>query len=272
MKIETGPIAPVFLAHGAPTLATADIPAHHFLKGFAGGRPGPTGIVVLSPHWETPDLRVSAPGSLKTIHDFRGFPDALYEISYPATATAELVQAVTQCLTDSGHTTRQDASWGLDHGAWVPLSLAFPDAGIPVVALSLPHGSTPESVFALGRSLTPLADDGVLIVGSGSTTHNLKAIEPEGTAPPDWATAFDAWIDEGLQAGDIGYFLDLDQAPHFRTAHPTEEHLLPLFFAFGAAGDGARPELLHRSYAHGSLSMSYFSFSAPSRGAVPRAS
>ncbi len=253
-------IAPLFLAHGSPMLALTDIPAHRFLRTLGEQLPEIKGIVVLSAHWETEGQRVSAPGPLKTIHDFRGFPKALYDIQYPAEASAELVSQVMDCWKAAGIDAREDASWGLDHGAWVPLSLAFSDLSVPIVAVSLPFGSTPESVHDLGRALSPLAREGILLIGSGSTTHNLREIAPEGTPPAEWAMAFDAWVDEGLGKGDVGWFSDLNAAPGFRQAHPSDEHFLPLFFAMGASGTALPAELLHRSYSHGSLSMSYFRF------------
>lgn len=253
-------ISPAFLAHGAPTLALDDTAASRFLKSFSAGQPKPEAIVILSAHWETPGLRLSAPGRLRTYHDFYGFPKPLYEIQYPAYADEDHVDEVAKLLEAAGYDVELDSEWGLDHGAWVPLSLAFPEADIPVIALSLPDGSTPETLYRLGQTLAPLKDRGILVVGSGSTTHNLRQIRPQGSEPPSWATGFDKWLDEGLATGSADYFKDLASAPDFRLNHPTEEHLLPLFFAFGAGGPDAKPELLHRSYEYGSISMSYFRF------------
>ncbi|MES0884695.1 DODA-type extradiol aromatic ring-opening family dioxygenase [Roseibium sp. SCP14] len=255
-------IPPVFVAHGAPTLALEETSASRFLKSFAQTQAIPAGILILSAHWETEGLKLSSPGPLRTIHDFRGFPPALYELQYPARTDEDQVDEAAKLLEAAGYDVELDSSWGLDHGAWVPLSLAFPQANIPVTALSLPNDSTPESVFALGRVLAPLKEQGILIVGSGSTTHNLREIYPQGAEAPEWAQKFDHWLDEGLKAGSIDYFQDLEKAPGFRRNHPTEEHLLPLFFTFGAAGEKANPELLHRSYEYGSLSMSYYRFAA----------
>lgn len=252
--------SPLFLAHGAPSLAIADIPAHHFLKGLGRNLQTPEGVIILSAHWETDGLKISAPGNLRTIHDFRGFDPALQKITYPASASQTLVRTVIDQLQSLGTDVSEDGTWGLDHGAWVPLSLLFPEPSFPIVQLSLPFGSTPESVYALGRQLAPLAEQNILILGSGSTTHNLSEARPEGSPAPDWVTSFDAWVDEGLEQGDIGWFSDLGSAPGFRRAHPTDEHFLPLFFAMGAGSKTDAPELLHRSYSHGSLSMSYFRF------------
>jgi len=255
-------ISPIFFAHGAPTLALEDTAASRFLKGFAASQPTPKAIVILSAHWETDGLKMSAPGPLRTYHDFLGFPAPLFDITYPAIADEAYVDEAARLLEDAGHEVELDSDWGLDHGAWVPLSLAYPAANIPVVALSLPYDSTPSSVYALGKTLAPLKDEGVLLAGSGSTTHNLREFGPQGSATPAWAADFDRWLDDGLKSGSIGYFDDLERAPAFRRNHPTDEHLLPLFFAFGAGGPHAKAQLLHRSYEYGSISMSYFKFAA----------
>jgi len=255
-------VSPVFFAHGAPTLALEDTAASRFLKTFAASHPTPTAILVLSAHWETDGLKLSAPGPLRTYHDFRGFPAPLYEISYPARTEVDQVDEVARLLEAAGHDVELDGARGLDHGAWVPLSLAYPAADIPVIAMSLPNGSTPSSVYDLGRTLAPLKERGFLLAGSGSTTHNLRELGPQGSETPAWAAGFDSWLDDGLSSGSIGYFDDLRRGPDFRRNHPTDEHLLPLFFAFGAGGPEARAQLLHRSYEYGSISMSYFRFAA----------
>lgn len=261
MPSDNNFLPPVFFAHGAPTLAVRDTPASRFLKSFSKSSGRPRVILILSAHWETGGLRLSAPGPLRTYHDFRGFPPDLYEISYPASAHPDAVAEVQDMLTAAGMTAELDANWGLDHGAWVPLSLAFPRADIPVVQMSLPSNSTPQDLYDLGAAVAPLSHNGFLIAGSGSTTHNLRAIGADGSDIPDWATTFDSWLDKGLESGSIRYFDNLETAPEFRQNHPTAEHLLPLFFPFGAAGADAKPDLMHRSYEYGSISMSYYRFS-----------
>jgi 4,5-DOPA dioxygenase extradiol len=255
-------IAPVFFAHGAPTLALEDTAASRFLKSYTSENPEPKAILILSAHWETRGLMLSAPGPLRTFHDFGGFPAQFYEVSYPASADAEWVDETARLLEANGHDLKLESHRGLDHGAWVPLSLAFPNADIPIMALSLPHGSTPASIYELGRTLAPLKQKGLLIIGSGSTTHNLREFQPQGSQAPDWARNFDAWLDQGLKSGAIDYFEDLYAGPEFRRNHPTDEHLLPLFFAFGAGGPDTKADLMHRSYEYGSISMSYFRFAA----------
>ncbi|WP_417692366.1 DODA-type extradiol aromatic ring-opening family dioxygenase [Roseibium sp.] len=255
----------LFLAHGSPMLALSDIPAHQFLKGLAADLPEAKAIVIMSPHWETDGLRVTSAGPLKTIHDFgRGFPRELFQIDYPAQADETLHGTVLAHLATAGLGATSDESWGLDHGAWVPLSLVFPKLKIPVLQVSLPLNSTPEDVFAIGQALSPLKEQGILLIGSGGTVHNLRQIMPEGVPAPDWVKTFDAYLDGKLADGRVAGFADMTLRSDFRQAHPTEEHLLPLFFAMGAAADATEqaptPELLHRSYSHGTLSMSYWRF------------
>lgn len=260
MPVHQEVIPPVFFAHGAPTLAVQDTPASRFLRSFKSSLPELRFILILSAHWETDGLRVSAPGPLRTYHDFGGFPAELYEISYPAFAEPAAVAEVMNALTGAGLKANLDSAHGLDHGAWVPLFLAYPEADVPVVQISLARGSSAQSVYDLGKAVAPLAKNGVLIIGSGGTTHNLRALSPGGSDAPDWATRFDTWLEKGLESGSMAYFDDLPSAPDFRQNHPTEEHLLPLFFPFGAARGAAKPELMHRSYEYGSISMSYYRF------------
>ncbi|MEP3430040.1 MAG: class III extradiol ring-cleavage dioxygenase [Roseibium sp.] len=255
-------VPPMFLAHGAPTLAIDDTPARRFLKTLSSSLPTPRFIVILSAHWETDGVKLSAPGPLRTYHDFAGFPQQLHDIFYPAVSDEMSVDEVAQMLEMNGYDVELDDQHGLDHGAWVPLSLVFPKSDVPVVAISLPIGSSPQSVHKIGRTLAPLANKGVLIIGSGSTTHNLRKMDPNGSDVPAFVSDFDTWLDDGLKSSSIEYFEGLERQPDFRLNHPTNEHLLPLFFAFGAADPGAKPDLMHRSYEYAALSMSYFRFAA----------
>lgn len=264
MNANLSPLPTLFLAHGSPMLALTDIPAQRYLKELGTQLPPVESIVIMSPHWETKGLRVNGVGPLKTIHDFRGFPRELYEVQYPAEATCGLVGSVMAHLNGAGLSVTADNDWGLDHGAWVPLSLLFPKLEVPVVQVSVPYSSTPSEIFAIGKALAPLREKGVLLVGSGGTVHNLRELAPEGAPAPLWVKQFDAYLDKGLETGKIESFECIEKVTDFRRAHPTEEHLMPLFFAMGGAADetgrAPAPHLLHRSYSHGSISMSYWSF------------
>ncbi|UUX48855.1 dioxygenase [Nisaea acidiphila] len=250
----------LFLPHGAPDLLLTEHPAKRFLAEL-GSRVGrPEAILVISAHWESPRLALTTASTPETVHDFYGFPAELYEYRYPARTDAGLSRRTIELLADLGYAAEADGARGFDHGAWVPLLLAFPEADIPVVQLSLLAGGTARQHFEIGRALAPLRAEGVLIVGSGSVTHNLRALGPEGTPPPVWATAFDDFVAFGTESGDWDDLMHFPDAPDSaRLAHPTPEHFLPFFVAAGA-GDTDHGTRLHRSFSHSSISMSAFSF------------
>jgi 4,5-DOPA dioxygenase extradiol len=178
----------------------------------------------------------------ETIHDFGGFDPALYRLSYPARGHAALARRAIERLAQAGWPAQADARPGLDHGAWVPLLHLFPEARVPVFQVSLPSRLDAEGAWAFGQALAPLAEDGVLLLGSGSLTHNLH--EFRGTHGPDepYVQAFAAWVREAAEQGDRTRLLrTLDDAPQARRAHPTTEHFWPLLVAAGAADDGDGP-------------------------------
>ncbi len=252
----------IFVSHGSPMLALTATPARSFLTGLAAGLPRPRAILVISAHWETTTPMVNAVARNKTIHDFFGFPQVLYELRYPAPGDARLAQQIADLLGTAGLTTGLEPARGLDHGAWVPLLLSFPAADIPVLQLSVQTREGPRHALALGRALAPLRKEGVLIIGSGSFTHDLRRFrgqpldEPES---PD-VTQFSAWMDAAIVRADIDALLDYrERAPFARVEHPTEEHILPLFAVVGA-GDGDRARRLHNSTEYGILRMDAYGF------------
>lgn len=253
---------PIFLSHGSPMLALEDAAARRFLTGLAASIPRPRAILVASAHWETRIPTVGAVARNTTIHDFSGFPAALYGLRYPAPGDPELADRVVDLLGTAGLPVGVDTNRGLDHGAWVPLMLAWPDADIPVVQISVQSHLGPGHHLELGRALAPLANDGVLIVGSGSFTHDLSSLRREpGITEPDWVTAFADWFDAALTAGRTCDLLGYRHlAPHAVRNHPTEEHLLPMFVALGAAGAGATARSLHASSTYGVLRMDAYEF------------
>jgi 4,5-DOPA dioxygenase extradiol len=255
----------LFISHGAPTLALVDSPAHRFLRELGKTLPRPTAILVISAHWETRGaLAVSVAATPETIHDFGGFPDALFAIAYPAPGAPGVARRAAALLAQQGIAVSQSPTRGLDHGAWVPLYLMYPDAGIPVAQVSIVRGASPDEHQKIGRALAPLRDEGVLIIGSGSLTHSLYAVrgEPIDVAAPDWVSSFGDWMKARLDAGDLQALLDYrSRAPHATRNHPTDEHLLPLYVAMGAAGPNARAERLHASYEYGILAMDAYAFS-----------
>jgi 4,5-DOPA dioxygenase extradiol len=194
-----------------------------------------------------------------TWHDFGGFPPALYELQYPAPGSPALGQQVIAALQEAGITAGADATRPLDHGAWVPLMHLLPQATVPVVQVALPLGHGPREVYAMGAALAGLRAQGVLVVGSGSMTHNLAEFFGGERAVAPYVAEFSRWIETQLSTGNLNALLAYRaQAPHASRAHPSEDHFLPLFFALGAAGADARPGYLSREVMYGMLAMDAF--------------
>lgn len=256
--------SPLFVSHGAPTMILEDMPARAFLSGLGQAIARPRAIVAVSAHWETEAPQVSAAKRPETIHDFYGFPEALYRLNYPAAGAPGLAGSIVEHLNSAGFAAKADPARGLDHGAWAPLLLMYPEADIPVLQLSIQPQRDPAHHIAVGRALAPLRGDGVLVLASGSATHNLRGLDWQGrSGPPDWARDFDEWLARAVTAGDEDGLVNYrTTAPHAVQAHPRDEHLLPLFVAFGAAGAGAKGQRLHASFTHGGLSMAAYRFDA----------
>ena len=253
----------IFLSHGAPTLPLMDSPATSFLRGLASVIERPRAILVASAHWETEAPEVNAVAVNDTIHDFYGFPRALYEMTYPAPGDAALAQRVVGLLAQAGMPGSVDTRRGLDHGAWVPLLLAYPAHDIPVLQVSIQSRLGPDHHEKLGAALAPLRAEGVLLVGSGSFTHDLRRFRGQAVdAPvqPD-VTAFANWMDTALREHRHDDLLAYrKRAPNAVENHPTDEHLLPLYVAMGAAGPDARVEHLHNSAQFSMLRMDAYAF------------
>lgn len=255
----------IFVSHGSPMLALEDASARDFLATLPSLLPErPKAILMISAHWERLRPAVNAPAQNETIHDFGGFPPALYELTYPAPPSAALAQRVAELLTAGGMPTDIDERRGLDHGAWVPLMVAWPDADIPVVQLSVQTRLGPEHHYKLGQLLAPLRKEGILIVGSGSFTHDLASFRTSGgriDAPePDWVNVFAEWMASALRDQRTDDLLNYrSRAPEAAHNHPTEEHLLPLYVALGAGAGTVNH--LHQSTTYGILRMDAFAFS-----------
>ena len=258
MKMPT-----VFLSHGSPMLAVQDSPAGRFLDGLGAQLPRPRAIVVASAHNESPLQRVGANALPQTVHDFGGFPRELYELDYPARGDAALASRTVGLLRDAGIEAQADPARGLDHGIWVPLRRMYPGAEIPVVPISVSTRGEARAQFEAGRALAPLRDEGVLVLGSGGFVHNLRELAWDEPQAPlvEWSAQFADWMRERLAANDLDALLDWERrAPNARRAHPTTEHLMPLFVALGAAGDAPAMRVLHRSHEFGSLALDAFAF------------
>jgi len=253
----------LFLSHGSPMLAVEDSPAGQFLDRLGSQLPQPRAIVVASAHFMAATPTVGAAPRPATVHDFGGFPEPLYAIQYPAPGDPALASAVAQLLADAGLPVRIAPDHGIDHGVWVPLRRMYPDASLSVVPLSVDPQGDAAAHLVLGRALAPLREQGVLLIGSGGFVHNLGDLAwGERDAPmPAWASGFADWMRARLLAGDVDALLDWEQqAPYARHAHPTVEHLMPLFFALGAGGTQSSARLLHRSHEMGSLALDAFAF------------
>jgi 4,5-DOPA dioxygenase extradiol len=249
----------IFVSHGAPTLPFDDVPARDFLRGLGTQLGRPRAVLAVSAHWDTDVPVTNAVVSNDTIHDFHGFPRPLYDLYYRAPGDALLAREVGGLLSSFGAQT--DTMRGLDHGAWVPLMLMYPDAGIPVVQLSVQSGRGARHHIALGRALAALRQDNVLILGSGGFVHNLRHIAPPGSPEAQWSKDFADWMHGRLVEGDDDALADYRaRAPHAAMAHPTDEHLMPLLVAYGAGGKKAKAARLHSSATFGSLRMDAYSF------------
>jgi 4,5-DOPA dioxygenase extradiol len=246
----------LFVSHGAPTFALE--------PGLLGPRLQQVGerlqdlaaVVVVSAHWQTPGVQVMRTAAPATIYDFGGFPPALYQIKYPAPGSPALANDTAALLKTAGFDVGFDDNRGIDHGVWVPMLYLLPAARIPVFQVSLPFDFDASRALQLGQALAPLRARGMLVMGSGSLTHNLREIgqtDPNSTA---YANEFTAWIRERVKRRDVRALEDYrHSAPHAQRAHPTEEHFLPLLVALGASDDADGVEVIDGGMTYGVLSM-----------------
>jgi 4,5-DOPA dioxygenase extradiol len=229
----------IFLAHGAPPLLDDSLWMGQ-LRTWADAMPRPKAILMVSAHWEQRPVTLGATTTVPLVYDFYGFPQRYYDAKYPAPGAPELASRVRQLLAGS-EPARDDPKHGLDHGAYVPLVAMYPEADVPVLQMSIPT-MAPGPLVELGRSLAPLRQEGVLIVGSGFLVHNLRAARPGGAGAPQWAIDFDAWSAEALAKRDVDLLLKYREiAPGVAMALPTHEHFVPVLIALGASLDQAEP-------------------------------
>lgn len=239
--VQSEKMPAVFLSHGAPPLADDDVWTAE-LASWSAQLPVPRSILVVSAHWEAAPLTIGATATVPLFYDFSGFPQHYYEVTYEAPGAPDLAASVAKLVASPEHPLYQDPVRGLDHGAYVPLMEMYPDATIPVLQISMPT-LDPAELFEIGRRLAPLRDEGVLILGSGFSTHNLREVManmsgPPGAPPPAWSSEFDDWLDGTLAAGDVDALIDFEtRAPASAIAHPRTEHFAPLFVSLGAVAD-----------------------------------
>jgi len=261
-KVAGPAVAPAFfVSHGSPMVALDKDAYPQALRSFAEGLKDVLALVVVSAHWETAGgVRVTASEAPPLIYDFGGFPEPLYQLTYPCPGEPVLAREVVSRLASAGFPAVEDPARGLDHGTWVPLRLTLPEARLPVVQLSMPRGATAEDVARMGEALRPLRSQGVMLMGSGGITHNLRRVVFQDKSAPaePWAQAFDTWVAQGLSARDFTGLRAWSTAPNARLAHPSTEHLFPLYFVLGAALPEDRVTPVYEGFHHGTLSMRSF--------------
>lgn len=253
----------LFISHGAPNLSMEDFPAKHFFAELGSTLDSPRAVLVISAHFHSETVCILSSEKPDTVHDFYGFAPELHAMRYPAKGDKPLALDIQSLFQQSGMDVVLNERRGMDHGAWVPLSIIYPKADIPVVQVSINTHLPPEYHYQLGQILKPLRQSGVLILGSGGASHNLGELHLNSITPPTWACEFIDWLHHNMLAKNIDALLDYRRrAPNAIRNHPTEEHLLPLFTVLGAMELDEQVERIHHSYIYGTLSMDAYRISA----------
>lgn len=252
----TSTLPALFISHGAPTLAVEQSATTSALARMGQNLPKPRAIVIMSAHWQSAKLEISSNPRPKTWHDFSGFAPELYELQYPVSGQPALAETIAQQLSARGITCSVNPVRACDHGVWAPLRHLYPEADVPIVQVSLPQHYDSIACYQLGAQLADLRNEQILVVGSGNITHNLQALRWDADSIDQAAKSFKQWLLQQLKT-DIPTALDWQQYPEYKDIHPSDEHLLPLFFALGA---GQRVSVVHQSMAHHSLGMDIYRF------------
>jgi 4,5-DOPA dioxygenase extradiol len=266
MSSDLKTLPPLFVSHGSPMFALEPGQAGPLLSQLGRDLPRPRAIAVISPHWMTRGSAVCVAAQPETIHDFGGFDPRLYQMQYPASGSIEYAQRAIELLAKAGWNPAATERWGLDHGTWVPLTYLYPQADIPVFQISLPAGLSTAQAFAYGQAISALSDEGVLIIGSGSLTHNLGEFRGQAADAPvqPYVRSFVDWVRAAVIAGDSEQLIrTFEVQPNAHRAHPTDEHYLPLLVAMGAA-QGRAGQCIDGGVTHGILSMDSFVFGVAS--------
>jgi 4,5-DOPA dioxygenase extradiol len=266
--VATTALAPVFfISHGAPTFALEPGRLGPLLQAAGQQLHGVQAVLVVSPHWQTRGVRVSASPAPETVHDFGGFPAALYALQYPVAGHPALATQVAELLAAAGWPVSVDAQHGLDHGAWVPLRHLLPAGDVPVFQVSLPLGLNGATALQLGQALAAVRALGVAVVTTGSMTHNLYEVDFHAgadSAAADYVSDFTRWVRQTVTQNDTPKLVDYrQQAPHAQRAHPTEEHFLPLLVAMGARGDAEPVQVLDGGTTYHVLAMESYAWGLP---------
>ena len=254
----------LFVSHGSPMIMVQPSPSQDFFKDLGARLPRPKAIVSVTAHWTTAQPMINADSNPQTTHDFYGFPEELYMLSYPAPSDAGVADAVFEALKGKGIEAEITRDRGRDHGTWAPLKLIYPAADIPVLELSVQPRKSARWHYEMGQALAPLREDGILVMGSGAFTHNLRAADRHNidAKPLDWVQAFTEWGRAQIKDGNWEALLDWEtQAPFAQDNHPTPEHFLPLFVALGAAGGAPVSDHLFDGIENAAFAMDAWSFS-----------
>lgn len=249
-----------FISHGAPSFAIEQDELSDYLANLGQSLNNVKAILVVSPHWQTKKLEVMTTAKPATIHDFYGFPEELYSLQYPAAGSPSLAKKVIDLLAQHGIHSTENSSQGYDHGAWVPLIHLLPKHQLPVFQVSLPVNFNPQITLDLGKALKSIRDDGVMIIGSGGLTHNLYELKTKESKPEDYILDFVSWMDDKVTSRDFEQLVNYRiLAPYSKRAHPTDEHLLPLYLALGASDENEELKIVENEIYYGILSTkSYF--------------
>ena len=248
----------LFISHGSPMLALDPEQVGPALHRLGSNLPKPEAIIVMSAHWESQALEVSTSTRPETWHDFRGFPPALYEIRYPAAGAPQLAEEILKRFAEAGLAAHANSTRPRDHGVWMPLLHMYPDADIPVIEISLPIHMNADDIYKIGQVLSPLREQQILLIGSGSITHNLAELSWQADADvPVWASTFRNSVVNKLTHQNYDAVLDWPSLPYVQRNHPSLEHFAPLFFAMGT---GNRFNVVHSSFSMGSLGMDIYRF------------
>lgn len=260
----------LFVSHGSPMFAVEPGTLGPHLQQLGRAlSPHINAVLVVSAHWQSRGMRVMTTGAPTTMHDFDGFPEVLYGLQYTPPGAPELGAEVIELLSTAGFAVAKDDLRGLDHGAWVPLRYLFADADVPVLQVSLPFDIDAVGALRMGQALAPLRRRGVLVIGSGSLTHNLYEFR-QHVQDPEYAQQFADWAHDAVLRRDVEALVHYrHRAPHATRAHPTEEHYLPLLVALGASTADDRVELIPGGMTYEVLSMDSFGFGLPEAANAP---
>lgn len=251
----------LFISHGSPYLAIQENDYTKFLSEL-GKRFNPKAIAIFSAHWESDVLSLTYTDDvLDTVYDYYGFPKSMYEVKYPAKGSTAIANLLEDRFKECGIKTQREHERGLDHGSWVALKHMYPMADIPIVQLSINPFLSVEEQYNIGKCLRDLGREDIMIIGSGTTVHNLRWIFPDAKETKPEAKAFDEWLIDNIQKRDINSLNNYKElAPHANLAVPRPEHFVPLFIAMGSGDENNIPTVINRSYEMGTFSNLCFEF------------